>query len=185
MATMRSGLQTWLKQECADKADNYLNGIYEVFGTKTVIGVLVSRELDKYFKNVPTDKSGHITKYMNDLKVKLIDMGLLSPTVNKIFNDAMDKGEGYLNALDDVVQALLINSTEQVVECQCGKPAEPGKFQEIPQLITDLRMQVNGHNELSTTEKKTMFSDIVAQLSKNGVITLEIAQRANSSVFFT
>jgi len=111
MATMRNGLETWLKQECADMGTDF--SVADNIAVATTHALLqgnlqLSRQLHGGIGNL-------LAKYGIDdeLKRLLADVSADINTEDSILAvSKMVKAARYIHKL----------ALERVVECQCGKP---------------------------------------------------------------
>jgi hypothetical protein len=117
MATMRNGLETWLKQDCVDKLNPFMDASYLIQTTKSA---LIAIELfSRHDPNFPM--LDEIQNSMVTLEMKLKDKGLMNPVVQKALSMYPINVSATLDVCDEVFNAILINSAENMVECQCGK----------------------------------------------------------------
>lgn len=128
MATMRNGLETWLKFECATKGEKligYLDVIEPIYDLSKELG-----KPDESIKFGTTGAKGYMQYILSNSGIVTAckelmdkdDANKLDIMVNSIGKFA-ENNETYQisRTLDDIRHILTKSALEQVVECQCGK----------------------------------------------------------------
>ncbi len=112
MSKMKSGLETWLKQECAD-----IGGTYIAAG-KTVSYALheaIEGKIESVLDQLNTAKY-MLSKYPDkeNLKLKIDEMMLKLSGLKRIPTDMIDP-------ISDISALMTKLALEETVQCQCGK----------------------------------------------------------------
>lgn len=123
MAIMRDGLNTWLKQECADVGDKFI-GISKLATAAAHEAIY-----------------GDASEYLSATKLRInmmVEQGLIPEIDNSAIVNLLTRASNkndtsfYMQKISDVLTKLALEAT---VECQCGKD-KPEKLQDLLQEFT-------------------------------------------------
>ena len=125
MATMRNGLDTWLKNDCAEKALDLIEYGDDIFGVDDVImDDLVTENTD--YTNIRAKLGGLrtlINSMLSDSKINGFQSDQLLSKIN-VAEQYLTTGvniKAGIFKLHEVLASIRVMALEKVVECQCGK----------------------------------------------------------------
>lgn len=171
MATMRSGLETWLKQECVGIGDSYqLAGNYALLAHLSLMddNPLVALQYAENLQNQldtlkPVPFTGGDIEDIRRLMTSIM-VGLDSPDIFEVNTQVRID---VLDNLEKISQIIQKETLEKVVECQCGKQQEPMNMETLKTMARNVgtgiayeKMHTTYMNQnISTEPKRSDYPD--------------------------
>ena len=138
MATFRNGLDTWLKQECATKADNL-----------TVIFRLASSAATAAYRGDKALADNQIEAILARVETDLPRNPKKEPEIEQLGEWITDAyhGKEVVSNMEKFAQMMHKLAFEKVIECQCGKSkpsSVPGYYVGQKVIVVNTHEEIDG-----------------------------------------